>query len=364
MKQKKGPQGIFIIFLILFAIACFSNSFSSKKPTKTPPAQTAYSKGTSTPASIALKKSQTPKPVPSKIKKKSKIQKKIKLKKIKVKKTTIKKIKIPSFSGKSYTVVHHNQPQFKKSELTTKVFEHYHALDSLGRCGTACANVCARTMPHKTRLSISSVKPTGWKNVRYHCVEGSYLYNRCHLIGYQLTGENANPRNLITGTRYLNIHGMLPFENKIANYVKETGHHVLYRVKPIFHKNNLVASGVTMEAESVEDKGKGLSFYVYCYNNEPGVKINYATGTSRSLSGDSGEHTAYHDTSSKNSSTQQNTKHDSKKHSYIINTNTRKFHIPSCSSVQLTKASHQKKIYCKRSQLIHQGYSPCKRCNP
>jgi DNA-entry nuclease len=189
---------------------------------------------------------------------------------------------IPEFSGKPYVVINNNVPSFSdKDKASTTSFEHYSKLDSLGRCGVAYANVSRSTMPTKKRGAIGSIKPTGWHIAKYDGIDGKYLYNRCHLIGYQLTAENANVRNLITGTRYLNVTGMLPFENMVADYVKETNHHVLYRVTPIFKGNELVARGVQMEAYSVEDKGAGVQFNVYAYNNQPGIIINYQTGTSK-----------------------------------------------------------------------------------
>lgn len=188
---------------------------------------------------------------------------------------------IPAYSGKAYIEVNGNVPYFNDSELVTTSFENYSSLDSLGRCGIAYANICTEIMPTEERGSIGSVKPSGWGSVKYDCVDGKYLYNRCHLIGFQLAGENANEKNLITGTRYLNVDGMLPFENMVADYVKETNNHVLYRVTPVYDGNNLVASGVLMEAKSVEDKGEGILFNVYCYNNQPGVSINYADGSSQ-----------------------------------------------------------------------------------
>lgn len=187
---------------------------------------------------------------------------------------------IPAYSGKPYVEINGNNPSFASSDFTTASFEKYSDLDSLGRCGVAYANVGKDIMPTEERGSIGSVKPTGWHTVKYDNVDGKYLYNRCHLIGYQLTAENANEKNLITGTRYLNVEGMLPFENMVADYVKETGNHVLYRVTPIFEGNNLVASGVHVEAKSVEDNGEGICFNVYCYNVQPGVTIDYATGES------------------------------------------------------------------------------------
>lgn len=188
---------------------------------------------------------------------------------------------IPEYSGEPYVVLQDNQPGFGLEDLTTEPFETYSELDYLGRCGTAYANVCLDIMPTEPRGEIGQVKPTGWQTVKYDCVDGKYLYNRCHLIGYQLAGENANSRNLITGTRYMNVEGMLPFENMVDDYVEETENHVLYRVTPIFNGDDLVAGGVQMEAFSVEDEGEGICFNVYVYNVQPGVVIDYATGDSR-----------------------------------------------------------------------------------
>ena len=187
---------------------------------------------------------------------------------------------IPEFSGEPYVVLDGNQPSFTSEELGTKSYEFYSELDWLGRCGYVEACIGRDLMPTEERGSIGQVKPSGWQLAKYDCVDGKYLYNRCHLIGFQLTGENANKGNLITGTRYLNVEGMLPFENMVADYIKETGNHVLYRVTPIFEGTELVARGVRMEAISVEDGGQGICFHVYCYNNQPGVVIDYATGLS------------------------------------------------------------------------------------
>lgn len=265
---------------------------------------------------------------------------------------------IPTFSKNAYAPVNGNKPYFKSTDFTTKAFEKYSALDNLGRCGVAFANVCTETMPTEKRGEIGSVKPSGWQLAKYDCVDGKYLYNRCHLIGYQLTAENANPKNLITGTRYLNVDGMLPFENMVADYVKETDHHVLYRVTPIFQGNNLVASGVLMEAESVEDKGDSICFCVYCYNNQPGVAINYATGKSH-LSGntETASNNIQQDANSENTDNTTN-------QTYILNTNTKKFHLPSCPSISTMSSSNKKTYTGKRSDLLAQGYSPCARCKP
>lgn len=187
---------------------------------------------------------------------------------------------IPDYSGEPYVVLNDNWPEFGAEDLTLEAFENYSELDDLGRCGTAFANICLEIMPTEPRGDIGQVKPSGWQTVKYDCVDGKYLYNRCHLIGYQLAGENANEKNLITGTRYMNVMGMLPFENMVDSYVEETANHVLYRVTPVFEGRNLVASGVRLEAFSVEDEGEGLSFNVFVYNVQPGVVIDYATGES------------------------------------------------------------------------------------
>ena len=187
-----------------------------------------------------------------------------------------------AYNGEPYVELNDNVPNFTtRVKNNTKAFENYHRLDALGRCGTAYANICKELMPTEKRGAIGMVKPSGWNTVKYDVVDGKYLYNRCHLIGFQLAGENANKKNLITGTRYLNVDGMLPFEDEVADYVKDTDHHVLYRVTPVFKGDNLVAEGVEMEAYSVEDKGKGICFHVFVYNVQPGVTIDYATGESR-----------------------------------------------------------------------------------
>ena len=188
---------------------------------------------------------------------------------------------IPEFSGEAYVAVNGNVPFFLAEEITDESYEYYSDLDALGRCGVTMACIGVDIMPTEDRGEIGSVKPSGWQSVKYDCVEGKYLYNRCHLIGFQLAGENANKKNLITGTRYLNIEGMLPFENLVADYVQETKNHVLYRVTPLFEEDHLVAHGVLMEGYSVEDEGEGVQFCVYAYNVQPGVIIDYTTGESR-----------------------------------------------------------------------------------
>ena len=247
------------------------------------------------------------------------------------------------YEGEASVAVNGGIPFFTTEEITTEAFETYAPLDSLGRCGTAFANVCEGIMPTGERGSISSVKPTGWHSAEYDIVPEGYLYNRCHLIGYQLAGENANEENLITGTRYMNVEGMLPWENLVAEYVEETGNHVLYRVTPDFQGENLVASGVWMEAYSVEDEGAGVCFNVYCYNVQPGIQIDYATGESREDTSWTGPEAGY---------------------DYILNTNTMKFHRPSCSSVSAMSEKNREYYAGDREALTEEGYEPCQRCNP
>ncbi len=251
---------------------------------------------------------------------------------------------VPAYAGEPYVAIDDNQPDFSEEDLTTESFESYSPLDSLGRCGAAYANVGVDLMPTEERGSIGQVQPSGWHTVKYDCVDGKYLYNRCHLIGYQLTGENANEENLITGTRYLNVDGMLPFENLVADYVQETANHVLYRVTPVFEGDNLLASGVQMEALSVEDGGEGICFNVYVYNVQPGVVIDYATGESALEDGaTAGEGEAV---------------------TYILNTSSHKFHYPDCSGVANMSEANKETFTGSREELIAQGYEPCGQCNP
>ena len=234
-------------------------------------------------------------------------------------------------------------------------------------------------MPTEERGSIGQVKPSGWHTVRYDCVDGKYLYNRCHLIGYQLTAENANTSNLITGTRYLNIEGMLPFENMTADYIKETGNRVEYHVTPVFEGDNLLASGVLMEGYSVEDQGDGVCFCVFAYNVQPGVTIDYATGDSTLDGAASTAAPAESKTESASSTSEssaptpepapepiesQQTEQEPQGNTYILNTNTKKFHYPSCSSVKQMKESNKQVYTGSREDIISQGYDPCKKCNP
>ena len=243
---------------------------------------------------------------------------------------------VPEYRGEPYAVIHGNVPYFTPEELTEHSFETYTPLDELGRCGVAESSVGVDIMPTEKRGSIGQVKPTGWKTAKYDFVDGKYLYNRCHLLGYQLTGENANERNLITGTRYLNVEGMLPFENLVADYVKETENHVQYRVTPVFDGDDLVAAGVLMEGFSVEDGGEDVCFCVFAYNVQPGVVIDYATGENweadrGGLLPESGEVL------------------------YVLNTSSKKFHLPDCSGAQKIKGENRADFQGSREDLLEDG---------
>lgn len=267
---------------------------------------------------------------------------------------------VPAYSGKAYTSVNGNVPYFTAAELTTTSFETYSDLDTLGRCGVTYACIGQDLMPTKERGSIGMVKPTGWHTVRYDdLVDGKYLYNRCHLIGYQLTGENANTQNLITGTRYLNIEGMLPFENMVADYIQETNNHVLYRVTPIFEGNNLLANGVLMEGYSVEDKGAGVSYRVFAYNVQPGIEIDYATGESKLADGAQQEEqktaTVTPTPSPEPEKQEPVTGSEASQADYILNTNTKKFHYPTCSSVNDMKEKNKQEFFGTRDETIALG---------
>lgn len=251
---------------------------------------------------------------------------------------------IPPFSENAFVVLNNNQPDFTAEDLQADAYEFYSELDRLGRCGYTIACIGRELMPTEERESISHIKPTGWIQAQYDIVSGGNLYNRCHLIGFQLTGENDNEKNLITGTRYMNTEGMLPFENMVADYIKETGNHVLYRVTPVYSGNNLLATGVQMEAMSIEDNGEDICFNVFVYNSQPGVVINYADGSSR-LEGSSNAGTTGETT-------------------YILNINSKKFHLSTCS--QGTGISDQNKEEYKgdRQNLIDEGYEPAGCCKP
>lgn len=279
---------------------------------------------------------------------------------------TIKKSRaqndIPAYTGSVSVTLNDNVPTFTASEITTGSYEQYGALDSLGRCTTAIACIGQNLMPTEPRESIGSIKPTGWNQNKYPGLVDSdppYLYNRCHLIGYQLTGENANEKNLVTGTRYMNV-GMLPYENMVADYIKSTGNHVMYRVKPEFKGNNLLCTGIQIEAYSVEDSGKGICFNVFCYNVQPGVCINYADGSNSAIDG----YVLQSEPTNEEDVTRSIPSQADQQCDYVINTHTKRFHNPICSCVSDIKESN--KMYYKgtREELIEQGYEPCKQCFP
>lgn len=254
----------------------------------------------------------------------------------------------PDFDGKHpYIIINDNIPYFMDSELTSDSYEYYSPLDSLGRCGVAIACVGKEIMPTEKRGEIGMIKPSGWHTVKYDNVDGKYLYNRCHLIGYQLTGENANVENLITGTRYLNVDGMLPFENFVADYIDETENHVLYRVTPIFKDDNLLASGVQIEAKSVEDSGDGICFNIYAYNSQPDIVIDYSNGDSH-----------------KKGDRDIDNNNDSENSVYVLNLKSKKFHATDCQSVSKINDSNKEITSKTRDELINEGFLPCKICNP
>lgn len=284
---------------------------------------------------------------------------------------------VPAFEGNPYVYVNDGEPVFTDEQRAAETgYERYGELDELGRCTAAFAVVGPETQPTEKRGSIGEVRPSGWQMAKYDFVEGKYLFNRCHLLGYQLTGENANERNLITGTRYLNVQGMLPFENAVADYVDATGNHVLMAVMPVFEGSELVARGVHMMAESVEDGGEGVAFNVFCYNVQPGVVIDYGTGESMleedatPLPDVSGAESAP-DTASEGAGAGEASEkgatgsaEDKGVAEYVLNTNSKKFHLPSCSSVDQMSPKNREDVENTRENLIAKGYDPCKRCNP
>ena len=260
---------------------------------------------------------------------------------------------LPEFDGSAYIEINGNIPFFPEEDKNTQVFEAYSDLDELGRCGAAYANISVELMPTEKRGSISEVHPTGWHSSRYDFVDGASLYNRSHLIAFQLAGENANEKNLITGTRFLNDVGMRPFEEMVGDYVRATDTHVLYRVTPIFEGDNLLASGVLMEAWSVEDAGESICYCIYIYNCQPGVEIDYATGdnwldTTESSGGE--DYTLTVD--------------DGAAHDYVLNTSSQRFHLPDCTGVDDISPGNRSDYTGTRASLIERGYTPCSICNP
>ena len=251
---------------------------------------------------------------------------------------------IPAYSGEPFVILANNVPAFQEKDYVTESYEFYDDLDAMNRCTYTMACIGPDLMPTEDRGDIGMIRPTGWVTAKFDFVDGKYLYNRCHLIGFQLTGENANERNLITGTRYMNVDGMLPFENMVADYIKETGNHVLYRVVPIFEGENLVASGVTMEAWSVEDDGEGICFHVYVYNVQPGVEIDYATGESWLAAPVAGE--------------------GEDVMIYVVNTGSGKFHDGTCSQAASIKSENKESFETTRSQMLAWNFEPAGCCKP
>ena len=322
---------------------------------------------------------------------------------------------VPEYSGKPFYELNGNVPLFSENEkASTDSFENYSNPDILGRAGVAFANLSPELMPTEERGPIGQIRPSGWHTVKYNdLIDGNYLYNRCHLIAYSLAGENANEKNLITGTRYLNVEGMQPFEEVVLGYISRTKNHELYRVTPIYSGHNPLASGVEMEAWSIEDQGKGVSFHVYCYNVQPGIIIDYTTGESKREDGKSADpgdskeknsesnnrsgETSEKDTKSATTKKTENTTQSTEKpggglvpdsgggktidpgeettgsdsgdrsvkpegQTYILNTNTKRIHLPTCSSVSEMKKKNRKEVTATIEELKEQGYVPCKRC--
>lgn len=291
---------------------------------------------------------------------------------------------LPDYSGTSYVELNNNIPNFDKAEMVQESFERYSELDALGRPGIAYANIGTDLMPTEPRGEIGQIKPAGWHTVKYDCVDGMYLYNRCHLIGYQLTGENDNVNNLMTGTRYLNVQGMLFFENMVADYITTSGNHVLYRVTPIYEGNNLVADGVQMEGYSVEDSGAGICYNVFCYNVQPGIIIDYKNGESYEESeGTIGENESKGTEGTVGGTESEGTEDtaggmegegtegignvvgsDQNKTDYVLNKNTHKFHYPGCSSVKEMNENNKWHYNGTKEEVEALGYEPCGRCKP
>ncbi len=244
---------------------------------------------------------------------------------------------IPNYSNEPYVILNENMPQFEENDYTTLSYEKYQPLDGLGRCQMAMACIGKDLMPTGDRGSIGQIKPSGWQLQKYDFIDGKYLYNRCHLIGFQLTGETTNECNLITGTRYMNIVGMLPFENRVASYIRQTNHHVLYRVTPIFIESELVCRGVQLEAYSIEDNGEGICLNVFIYNVQPNIEIDYSTGNSQQIY---------------------------LKQNYVLNAYSKKFHYPTCETVEKMWLENRKDIEEKRNIIIEMGYEPCGFCQP
>lgn len=280
--------------------------------------------------------------------------------------TWIANLSIPEYAGTPYAVINDNEPFFDKAVQKPVAYEVYYALDDLGRCTLADAIVGPETQPTEKRGNISEVHPTGWHKDKYDFVNGQSLYNRCHLIAYYLGAENANPNNLVTGTRYMNEDGMNDFENMVGDYIKETGNHVRYRVTPIWTGNNLVCDGVLMEAYSIEDAGDYICFCVYCYNVQPGVIIDYATGDNYAADSNGKQPFETKEPAATKKPSEQKPSGEVNEESgdYVLNVKSMKFHLPTCSGAIDMSEKNKKEFSGKRADLVDQGYMPCGLCNP
>lgn len=276
---------------------------------------------------------------------------------------------IPAYSGSASVEINGNVPFFEEGETSNTAFQHYFDLDALGRVTLGYASLGPELQPEEERGEIS-YRPTGFENEQYDCVEGGWVYNRCHLVAWRLSGQNDNPKNLMTGTRYMNIEGMSPYEEKADLYIEQTGNHVMYRVTPIFNGDDLVAQGVLMEAKSVEDDGAGLQYCVFCYNVQPGVAIDYASGQTQANGSSAPETPASQspapDRAQPLPAAGQDEEYEapSTQITYVLNTHTGKFHRPGCSSVKDMAAHNRQDVTLSREEVLAQGYVPCKRCNP
>ena len=284
---------------------------------------------------------------------------------------------IPPYAGKDYIIINNNEPEFDNEQLTTSVFVSFSPFDELDRTGSGIACLGPETLPKDPKGDIGNIRPSGWHTVRYDdLIEDKYLYNRSHVIGYFLSGDNNTPENLFTGTRYLNAGTMLQFEIKVGDYIEKTGNHVLYRVTPKYQDDDLVATGVHMEAMSVEDGGAGLHFNVFVYNIQPGVLIDYRTGESRrapDYQKDVSRTVHFNDTGDQNVQSKENginptpkviDEDDLSTVTYVLNTNTKRFHLPACDSVAEMKSKNRELFYGSRDEVIAEGYVPCGRCKP
>ncbi len=269
-------------------------------------------------------------------------------------------IDFPAYSGEAYTAMNGNRPYFDTEELVPESFELYYPLDALGRCTMAEAVIGQDTMASGSRGEIWMVKPAGWHSDRYASVDGEALYNRCHLIAHYLSDEDANPRNLVTGTRYMNTYGMNAAENMIGDYVKETGNHVRYRVTPVYTGDHLLCDGLLVEAYSIEDDGEDICFCIYAYNVQPGFVIDYATGDNYSESGEEKLGAASETTASYEDYLAE----EDENGTYILNVKSKKFHRPDCQGAKDISEKNRKEYTGSRNRLVEDGYKPCGSCNP